>query len=834
MPLRCVHALAFLMGLGILPRLTEGDEPVAYQVFQEVGDIMLGGLFPIHSSVSDVGDPSRPEPLTCTNWNREGFVQALAMRFAIEEINNSSIFLPGRRLGYEIYDTCMQPRVMMHNAMLFITKSGTQDISARCNLTAYNTRIWAVIGPGSSEVAMPTVKLLSTFLIPQISYAITSDKFSDKSIFQSFLRTVPSDKGQVRGMIELVAHFHWNWVATLASDDEYGRAAQSQLSNLALQSGICIAHEGLVPTYITAAETAANIRDILRQIDQKNVKVIIVFVSATMSMTLFQEVIQMNMTKVWIASSAWVLSDMVLSLSGIEKIGPVIGFSHRGGIVPGFQEYLAEAFSEMGQRDNTLSSVSSTSSVHSSINEYKDDTMHNFSAAGVSWKRLAQPAYSVYTAVHSAARALHDILNCSTEECREMESNIFPWQLLEAVKKVNFTILNTSFYFDQDSNPNVWYDVVTHSTDMIGFMKIGEYNGQLDVNDSLINWQTPKNQVPLSKCSRSCEPGQMKRVKGYHSCCFDCDDCSEGTYHTPEDDLQCTQCPEGQWSSKRSTQCTQPTFLFLQWSDTSVIILLIFNAALFILIAAVAFLFFRHRHTPVVQASGGNMSFLALFGLSVACCNPFVFVGWPTDTMCRIQQPFLSICFTAVLSTFLLKSLQVALAVDFKTAPRIAFHWLKTKRKWTVLTVIISVEGIFCVWHMCSTTPLSLANKEVNFLSKHLECGIKPFESWALMFGYNTLLALFSFMCSCMSQKPPKQYNLARDITFSMLGYLILWILFIPTYVKVPPEINNLLQFTTTLISTLWIVGCYFLPKCYILLFRSALEMREYFTIYLK
>ncbi|KAJ1144866.1 hypothetical protein NDU88_011160 [Pleurodeles waltl] len=422
--------MAFFLGIGTLPRPTEYTDLHTYQVFQEAGDIMLGGLFPIHSSVSDVGDPSRPEPLTCTNWKHSGFVQALAMRYAIEEINNSSIFLPGRRLGYEIYDTCMQPRVMMHNAMLFITESRTQDISARCNLTAYSTRILAVIGPGSSEVAMPTVKLLSTFLIPQISYAITSDKFSDKNIFQSFLRTVPSDEGQVRGMIELVAHFHWNWVATLASDDEYGKAAQSQLSTLALQSGICIAHEGLLPTYSTAAETSPIIRDIIRQIHQKNVNVIIVFVPDTISKTLFQEVIQMNLTKVWIASSAWVLSDLVLSLAGIEKIGTVIGFSHRGNLVPGFQEYMAGAISEMGQGDNTLSSAITTFSVRSPNNLYKEeDTMHNPVAEGVPWIRLAQHAYSVYTAVYSAAHALHDILNCNTETCKKVDSNIYPWQV---------------------------------------------------------------------------------------------------------------------------------------------------------------------------------------------------------------------------------------------------------------------------------------------------------------------------------------------------------------------------------------------------------------------
>ena len=37
-------------------------------------------------------------------------------------------------------------------------------------------------------------------------------------------------------------------------------------------------------------------------------------------------------------------------------------------------------------------------------------------------------------------------------------------------------------------------------------------------------------QVPQSKCSAECGQGQVRRVKGFHSCCFDCIDCLEGTY----------------------------------------------------------------------------------------------------------------------------------------------------------------------------------------------------------------------------------------------------------------------------------------------------------------
>lgn len=42
------------------------------------------------------------------------------------------------------------------------------------------------------------------------------------------------------------------------------------------------------------------------------------------------------------------------------------------------------------------------------------------------------------------------------------------------------------------------------------------------------------SQEPVSQCSPQCEEGQVRRVKGFHSCCYDCIDCMPGSYqHSP-------------------------------------------------------------------------------------------------------------------------------------------------------------------------------------------------------------------------------------------------------------------------------------------------------------
>ncbi|XP_077112476.1 taste receptor type 1 member 3-like [Ranitomeya variabilis] len=467
------------------------SEPMAYQIFRKPGEFMIGGLFPFHTNVDDLESYWKPEPLKCSSLNPTGFLQALAMKFALEEINNSTILLPGETLGYEVYDTCLNSIAILHPVLLFLARNGTEDVKVSCNLTEYKTRVLAVIGPSSTEIATVSMKIFSTFLIPQISYAVTTDAFSDKSVYPAFYRTVPSDQKQVYGMVALMTIFKWNWIAAVASDDDYGETALRQFSSFAMASGICLAYEGLIPTYLSTSDTSTAIEEILDKIVQADVEVVLVFASLTQSVALFKEVIARNMTRVWIGSASWVLSQSILSLPGIERIGTVIGFFPSSHTVSGFDMFLRNMISQTYTQN--------VSDAFQSIALEPDKVPIILNPL------TALHAHSVYTAVYAVAYALHKLLNCTSMKCNKQDSNIYAWKLLQEVKKVNFSIFNTSFKFDDNGNPSTGYDIVTHSMSVMGFSKIGSYNNAMELNSTLITWGTPMNVVSceINKNSRS-------------------------------------------------------------------------------------------------------------------------------------------------------------------------------------------------------------------------------------------------------------------------------------------------------------------------------------------
>ena len=81
--------------------------------------------------------------------------------------------------------------------------------------------IAGLIGPGSSTVTIQVQNLLSLFQIPQIGYSATSKDLSDKSLYEYFLRVVPSDKLQAQALVDIVQYYNWTYVSTVYTEGRF-------------------------------------------------------------------------------------------------------------------------------------------------------------------------------------------------------------------------------------------------------------------------------------------------------------------------------------------------------------------------------------------------------------------------------------------------------------------------------------------------------------------------------------------------------------------------------------------------------------------------------------
>uniref|UniRef100_A0A2I4BHX1 G-protein coupled receptor family C group 6 member A n=1 Tax=Austrofundulus limnaeus TaxID=52670 RepID=A0A2I4BHX1_AUSLI len=217
------------------------------------GDIIIGGLFPIHDGV-EAG--SGQEKWTCNRFNAVRLVQSLMMVYAIEEINRSGE-LGNITLGYLIRDSCSDVTTALNNTLSFMRENRI----SRDGALQSSPSVLAVIGECYSEITVSVTRLLNLESIPEISYSSTSGLLSDKTRFPSFLRTVPEDDHQARAIIEILKDHKWDWVGVLATDGEYGRYAVERLRYYAAEHNICFAYVYILPEFLVNTNYDCNIND---------------------------------------------------------------------------------------------------------------------------------------------------------------------------------------------------------------------------------------------------------------------------------------------------------------------------------------------------------------------------------------------------------------------------------------------------------------------------------------------------------------------------------------------------------------------------------------------
>ncbi|KAM5266881.1 taste receptor type 1 member 3 [Hipposideros larvatus] len=821
-----------LLGLTALLGLGVGAPLCLSRQLRMQGDYVLGGLFPLGlAEDTDLRNRTQPSTIQCTRFSSLGLLWALAVKMAVEEINRGSTLLPGLRLGYDLFDSCSEPVVAMKPSLMFMAEEGSHDVAAYCDYTGYQPRVLAVIGPHSSELAFVTGKFFGFFLMPQVSYGASADRLSDREMFPSFFRTVPSDRVQVAAMVELLQELRWSWVAALGSDDTYGRQGLRLFSSLASTRGICIAHEGLVPRRAPPAQLGAW-QGLLRQVNRASVQVVVLFSSARTARALFSYSIHSGLSpKVWVASEAWVTSDLVTTLPGMDQVGTVLGFLQRGTPMPAFASYVQTRLTLAADPAFCASLDAEQQSLKEHVVGQRCPQCNHITLENVSANLLHPQLFAAYAAVYGVAQALHNTLLCTASGCPGQEP-VRPWQLLENMYNLSFRAHGQALRFDTSGNVDMDYDLKlwVWQDRTPELRTVGAFNGRLQLQLSQMWWHTPRNEKPVSQCSRECKKGQVRRVKGFHSCCYDCVDCKAGSYLRNPDDLFCTQCDQDQWSPARSLRCFPRRPKFLAWGDPAVLLLLaLLGLALGLVLTALG-LFIWHRDSPLVLASGGLRACFGLTCLGLVCLSVLLFPGRPSPASCLAQQPLLHLPLTGCLSTLLLQAAETFVESEL---PSSWAGWLRGHlqgpRTWLAVLLAMLVEMALCAWYLVAFSPEVVTDWQVLPTEALVHCRVRSWVSFGLVHVTNVTLASLCFLGTFLVQTRPGRYNGAHGLTFAMLAYFITWVSFVPFFANVPVAYQPAVQMGASLLCALGILVTFHLPRCYLLLWRPECNTPEFF-----
>ena len=364
----------------------------------------------------------------------------------------------------------------------------------------------------------------------------------------------------------------------------------------------------------------------------------------------------------------------------------------------------------------------------------------------------------------------------------------------------------------------------------------------------------------------------MRRVKGFHSCCYDCVDCEAGSYRqnpgeppsrqagvgtqqgrvlpspgsetrahrgqdeppapfsSLTDDIACTFCGQDEWSPERSTRCFRRRSRFLAWGEPAVLLLLLLLSLALGLVLAALGLFIHHRDSPLVQASGGPLACFGLVCLGLVCLSVLLFPGQPSPARCLAQQPLSHLPLTGCLSTLFLQAAEIFVESELPLswADRLS-GCLRGPWAWLVVLLAMLVEVALCTWYLVAFPPEVVTDWHMLPTEALVHCRTRSWVSFGLAHATNATLAFLCFLGTFLVRSQPGRYNRARGLTFAMLAYFITWVSFVPLLANVQVVLRPAVQMGALLLCVLGILAAFHLPRCYLLMWQPGLNTPEFF-----
>ncbi|XP_026189266.1 metabotropic glutamate receptor 4 isoform X1 [Mastacembelus armatus] len=802
------------------------------------GDISLGGLFPVHARGND--------GKACGELKKEKGIHRLeAMLFALDRINNDNELLPNITLGARILDTCSRDTHALEQSLTFVQALIEKDstdvkcLSGGPPIITKPERVVGVIGASASSVSIMVANILRLFKIPQVSYASTAPELSDNTRYDFFSRVVPPDTYQAQAMVDIVKAMRWNYVSTVASEGNYGESGVDAFIQKSREDGgLCISQSVKIPREPRAGEFDKIIR---RLSENPNARVVIIFANEDDIRRLLQAAKKANQTGhfIWVGSDSWG-SKISPILNQEEMAEGAVTILPKRQSIKGFDRYFISRTLENNRRniwfaefwENNFQCKLSRHAVKKGSG-IKKCTNHERIGKDSSYEQEGKVQF-VIDAVYAMAHALHnmhkDLCPGKVGLCSKMDT-INGTLLLKYIRNVNFTgIAGTPVVFNVNGDAPGRYEIyqyqITNNT--TEYKIIGDWTDQLHLDINEMQWPGGTQEVPSSICSQPCRPGQRKKIVKGIPCCWHCENCDGYQYQA--DTYTCKMCRFDLRPNENHTGCVPIPIVKLEWSSPWAVIPVLIAVLGIMATLLVVVTFIRYNDTPIVKASGRELSYVLLTGIFLCYATTFLMISTPDVVICSLRRIFLGLGMSISYAALLTKTNRIYRIFEQGKMSVSAPRFISPASQLVITFSLISVQLLgVCIWFGVDPSQAIIDYEDQRTANPKMARGVLKCDisdlSLICLLGYSMLLMVTCTVYAIKTRGVPETFNEAKPIGFTMYTTCIVWLAFIPIFFGTSQSAEKMYIQTTTLtisvsLSASVSLGMLYMPKVYVVLFH--------------
>ena len=784
--------------------------------------ISLGGLFSIHENQNG----------KCGTLRNFVVERVEAMIFAIRRINEDTSILPNVNLTFEIRDTCSIPTRALQQALNYVHDQDSNSIP-----------ISAVMGPTFSDSSILVANILGLFRIPQISFASTAATLSDKSRYNYFFRTIPSDALQARVIANLIHKFKWTYIFAFYSTDTYGiDGINSLLEQLQpnKSASLCLALQIGLPLGVSENDRAFDAA--VEQMNKewiRNSSVAVIFGHVQQAQGMLSAVERKleadrdspldNIT--WIAVESWAI---ILNSKFYERARGMLAVHPESIVISEFVEY----FSTLTPNATSNPWFNDYWELFFNCSLTSKDNACNLEQRLPKNKTLAFEHPNIIQGIYAFALAIHNIISYYCPNQTLCDEIVIPRSTGQAVngELLRRQLLNISLsdipilknegqLFDKNGDVQNSYTIFNLQTDLSGtysFHPVGSWDhvNLLNINVSDIEWRSGRK-VPQSVCSLPCGPGQEPvSVPNQEQCCWTCRSCL-GDFSVSSGD-RCYECKEMFIPNSNKSDCIAVPVSYLTWSSPFGIVLLVLTSFGIIVSMGSGIMYAVFIKNTVIKASSRELSAILLGGIFLCYTLPLAFLIKPSAASCAVQRLISGSCFAIVYSALLVKTNRIHRIFNRSESKGNLPRFISPISQ-VVITLLLSLIQLVIASIWLAVEPPRVKTVLVNRKLLELVCDHNPHATLLVTVVYNLILLTTSAFFAFRTRKVPEHFNEAKFISITVFSLCVIWLAFVPTFyisttVQIGSEFQTFSLLITILLSASTTLCCLLIPKFYLVI----------------
>ncbi|XP_035146690.3 metabotropic glutamate receptor 6 isoform X2 [Callithrix jacchus] len=650
-------------------------------------------------------------------------------------------------------------------------------------------------------------------------------------------------------MVDIVRALGWNYVSTLASEGNYGESGVEAFVQISREAGgVCIAQSIKIPREPKPGEFNKLIR---RLMETPNARGIIIFANEDDIRRVLEAARQANLTGhfLWVGSDSWgAKTSPILSLEDVA-IGAITILPKRASI-DGFDQYFMTRSLENNRRNIWFAefweenfNCKLTSSGTQSDDSTRKCTGEERIGRDSTYEQEGKVQF-VIDAVYAIAHALHSMHQAlcpgHTGLCPAMEPTDGR-MLLQYIRAVRFNgSAGTPVMFNENGDAPGRYDIFQYqatngSASSGGYQAVGQWAETLRLDVEALQWSGDPHEVPSSLCSLPCGPGERKKMVKGVPCCWHCEACDG--YRFQVDEFTCEACPGDMRPTPNHTGCRPTPVVRLSWSSPWAAPPLLLAVLGIIATTTVVATFVRHNNTPIVRASGRELSYVLLTGIFLIYAITFLMVAEPGATVCAARRLFLGLGTTLSYSALLTKTNRIYRIFEQGKRSVTPPPFISPTSQLVITFSLTSLQVVGVIAWLGVRPPHSVIDYEEQRTVDPeqargvLKCDMSDLSLIGCL-GYSLLLMVTCTVYAIKARGVPETFNEAKPIGFTMYTTCIIWLAFVPIFFGTAQSAEKIYIQTTTLTVSLSLsasvsLGMLYVPKTYIILFHPEQNVQK-------